>query len=121
MEITILPELENLLPELSEKEKYNLEELLLANGCEEPLDIWQHDGKNILIDGHNRYALCQKNNISFQTRLKHFESIEDVKEYMMQKQLARRNLTDMQKTYFIGVLYEERKKKLKNLDNLTLF
>lgn len=120
-QITILPELEAYLPALASEEATLLEQSLLKDGCQEPLEVWSHEGKTILIDGHNRFRICTQHSLSYQIREKSFEDMDDVKEYMMNKQLARRNLTDAQRTYFLGTLYEQRKKKLKKLENLTPF
>lgn len=50
------PEFKGLLPPLASEEYEGLEQSLLAEGCRDPLVIWQ----GILIDGYNRYALCLK-------------------------------------------------------------
>jgi len=51
--------------------------------------LWQ----GILIDGHNRYALCQKHGIEFRAATREFESREDVRVWIIQKHLSRRNLS----------------------------
>src|ERR1051326_4531976 len=69
--ITVLPELKGLIPPLQPAEFEQLEANIQREGCRETLLIWQTtqgvlDGDtntaplNILIDGHNRYAICKK-------------------------------------------------------------
>ena len=98
-------ELKELIPKLQEDEYKLLEESILEEGCRDSLIIWD----NTIIDGHNRYEICSKYNIAFATTEMEFESIEQVKEWMINNQLARRNLTDSWRKYFIGKRYEEEK------------
>ncbi|MGH2506843.1 MAG: hypothetical protein ACRDHZ_05440 [Ktedonobacteraceae bacterium] len=41
--------------------------------------MWKHDGQSILIDGHNRYAICQKHGKKFQTVEVELEDRDHVK------------------------------------------
>ncbi|MEK6482483.1 ParB N-terminal domain-containing protein [Catalinimonas sp. 4WD22] len=107
--ITIDPELDNLIPPLSEDELEQLEVSLKQEGCREPLIVWQSGDSFILIDGHNRYRLCQKNNIKFDIRLKNFNNKGEVKDWMIGNQMARRNLTPLQMSYLRGIRYENEK------------
>lgn len=47
---------------------------------------------NTLIDGHNRYSICQKHGIPFETMQKDFASRDDVMLWMIDTQFSRRNL-----------------------------
>ena len=47
-------EFQKLIPELTKEESDTLEELLLKEGCREPICVWN----DYIIDGHNRYFLC---------------------------------------------------------------
>lgn len=78
-----------LIPPLSTDEYAALEASLLAEGCRDALVTWN----GLLIDGHNRYAICEKHAIAYQVVSREFESREDVVIWMVQNQLARRNLT----------------------------
>ena len=118
-ELTVLPELKNLIFPLTEVEYENLEASILENGVEVPVDIWiptektageNKDiiGKNIVVDGHNRNDICIKHNLSVpDVKEREFNSIEEVKLWMIRKQLGRRNLSDINRTYFIGLLYNQ--------------
>lgn len=89
-EIIISPELQNILPPLTPDEYKILEESLLVEGCREPLILWQ----GFLVDGHNRYNICKKHNITFRTDEIQSNNIEDIKLWIIDNQKGRRNLTD---------------------------
>jgi transcriptional regulator with XRE-family HTH domain len=53
---------------------------------------------DILIDGHNRYAICRKLGIPFNTvQNTSFSSIEDVQLWVIENNLARRSVSDYQR------------------------
>ena len=115
--ITIIPKLEALIPPLSQDELEQLETNLLKNGCRESLLVWPTTDdvvspeststlpSYILIDGHNRFKICQKNNIDFSIHLVSFKTMEEVREFMIDNQLGRRNLTNEQASYLRGMKY----------------
>ena len=120
-ELTALPELEKLIPPLTKEEYDNLEESILELGVETPLDVWiptektageNKDiiGQTIIVDGHNRNIIRLKHNMPIpKTTERDFNSIEEVKNWMLKKQLGRRNLTDANRTYLTGLLYNTSK------------
>ena len=118
-EITILPELENLIPPLSSEEFVQLEANIVKEGCRDPLVLWDREGERILIDGHNRYKICTLHHIAFKTELKFFTSLEEVRDWMINNQLGKRNLTEPQKSYLRGLQYNREKKKAQ--ENLKQF
>jgi len=71
-----------------------LEQNIIAEGCREPLIIW--DG--IIVDGHNRYEICNKHGIEFKTVEKAFDDKNSAKEWIIRNQFGRRNLTPYQRT-----------------------
>ena len=114
--IQILPELAAYIPPLSPDEFSQLEENIKQNGCREALLVWETSGNSvpnsettatvyILIDGHNRYAICQKYHLDFKVHLLNFPSIEQVKFFMIDNQLGRRNLAPEQVAYLRGLRY----------------
>ncbi|MCP1386563.1 hypothetical protein [Runella salmonicolor] len=122
-QIQILPELEQLIPPLLPDELHQLEQNILREGCREALLIWQTteeiiapESKGIaaiyvLIDGHNRYSICSKHGIDFKIHLVDFKSLYDVRQYMIDNQLGRRNLTPEQISYLRGMKYLTEKKE----------
>ena len=53
-----------------------------------------HEINSILMDGHNRYEICAKNNIGFDVSYKYFTDSGAAKLWMIDNQNGRRNLTD---------------------------
>ena len=94
MIIEIDPELKALIPPLAPDEFSQLETNLIRDGCRDPLVVWWNSEKLTLVDGHNRYAICQKRGIEFATVELHFENIERVRIWMRENQMGRRNLND---------------------------
>lgn len=107
MDLNIDPELKALIPPLTNEEYRLLEESIINEGCRDKLITWS----DTIIDGHNRYEICKKHGIPFQTEDRDFESIEAVKDWMDFNQLARRNLTQDQRKIIIGRRYNREKKK----------
>ena len=114
--ITILDELQAFIPALQPAEYKQLEDNIRQDGCREALLIWQTTRKeidgsaddspiNVLIDGHNRYAICQKNQLEFKIMLREFPSMQAVRDFMIDNQLGRRNLTPEQISYLRGLKY----------------
>jgi hypothetical protein len=94
LNITINDELRTYVDPLTPAEYEALERSLLTEGCREALILW----RDVLIDGHNRHAICTLHGIPFRTvQNDKFESIEDVKLWMIDNQLARRSVTDFQR------------------------
>jgi hypothetical protein len=100
-EIIIDAEFKALLPALDAQTYALLEESMLENGCMHPLILWN----GILIDGHNRYEISQRHGIPFNTISKEFDSRDDVLIWIVSTQIARRNLSPMQLSFFRGLHY----------------
>ena len=94
MNIIINQELRDYIDPLTTHEYLALERSLLKEGCRDALVLWGET----LIDGHNRYAICQKHNIPFQTKHNDsFQSVEDVMLWMIDTPLARRSVSSFQR------------------------
>ena len=53
---------------------------------------------DVLVDGHNRYGICQKHGLPFQTvQNTRFQSMEDVHLWMIDQHLGRRSVSDFQR------------------------
>lgn len=115
--ILVIPELEALIPPLNFDEAEQLEANLIKNGCREALLIWTTTKNTVnslsedstpcyvLVDGHNRFRICQKNKIDFQIHLVSYKNMEEVREFMIDNQIGRRNLTPEQASYLRGMKY----------------
>ena len=88
-----IPELKNLLPPLTEDEYNGLEKDILERGCISALATW----KDTIVDGHNRYEICQKHGLPFETTELEFESLDQAKLWAWQHQENRRNMTPYQR------------------------
>jgi hypothetical protein len=88
MNIVIDNEFKNLIPPLTPEEFAGLKQSLMSEGCRDPLVLWG----DILIDGHNRYDICTRKNIPFQTVQREFADRNAVIEWIILNQFGRRNL-----------------------------
>ena len=88
--LKIDPEFKDLIRPLRRKEYLQLEENILDEGCRDPIIIWN----DYIIDGHNRYSICTKYSIPFNTVSKDFSSREEVIVWICKNQLGRRNITE---------------------------
>lgn len=90
MKLKINEELKALIPPLKEDEYKLLEASILGEGCRDKLITWN----DTIVDGHNRFEICQKNGMPFEVEDRDFESFDAVKIWMIDNQKGRRNLTD---------------------------
>ena len=94
MNITVNEDLKAYIDPLTPDEHLALERSILAEGCRDALVLWG----NMLVDGHNRYGICQKHGLPFQTvQNTRFQSIEDVHLWMIDQHLGRRSVSDFQR------------------------
>lgn len=94
MQIQINEMLRSYIDPLTEAEYTALERSILAEGCRDALVLWE----DVLVDGHNRYAICQQHSIPFKvTQNTSFRSIEDVMLWMIDNHLGRRSVSDFQR------------------------
>ncbi|QAU33581.1 hypothetical protein [Janthinobacterium sp. 17J80-10] len=94
MTLTINEDLRAYIDPLTEDEYAALERSLLAEGCRDALVLWG----DLLVDGHNRYGICQKHGIPFNTiQNQTFKSIDDVHLWMIDNHLGRRSVSDFQR------------------------
>lgn len=119
--IRVLPELEALIPPLLPEEMGQLRANLLQHGCREALLVWEtteallrpdsgdESTAYVLVDGHNRRRICLQEGIEFSIRLVSFASMEEVRRFMVENQLGRRNLTPEQAAYLRGTRYQQEK------------
>lgn len=86
-------------------------------GCRDQIITWN----NIIIDGHNRYELCNKNGIQFETLSMdyEFEDEEEVKQWIIKNQFARRNISSFQRSELALQLKESIAKKAKENQSLA--
>ncbi len=92
--IVVQEDLKTYIDPLTPDEYDALERSLLAEGCRDALVLWG----DILVDGHNRYALCQKHGLPFNTvQNTRLRTIADVHLWMIDQHLGRRSVSDFQR------------------------
>ena len=106
-QLRIDPEFQAKIPPLMDTEYKQLEENILRDGrIYEPIVTWN----GIIVDGHNRYKIALEHpEIPFETREMQFADKWEAFDWMYKNQLGRRNLTDEQRAYLTGKMYEARK------------
>jgi hypothetical protein len=97
------PEFKNLIPPLSSEEKLQLEANLKEFGCLDPLIVWQ--GQDILLDGHNRYEICAREQIPYNIVFLKIANREAALSWIANHQLGRRNITPEVASYLRGKRY----------------
>ena len=84
-----LPEMEELLPPLSAEQFSALEGDISENGCYAPVIV---NEDMVIVDGHNRFRICEKNGLPFQMLVFSFADLLEAKQWALDAQKGRRNL-----------------------------
>lgn len=103
--IVIDPEFQALCPPLQAEEQEQLTTSLLREGCRDPLVVWEQYPFLLLLDGHNRFALCHEHHIAYEYIKLEFSHRAEATNWIIANQLGRRNLTPEQKSYLRGKRY----------------
>ena len=97
--ISIDEEFKDLLRPLNSEEYDSLEESIRTLGMAyDPIIIWD----NTIIDGHHRYGICTHGGYDYTTLDLEFDSREEAKQWIIDKQAGRRNLMPMEIKYLRG-------------------
>lgn len=102
-ELKINPEFKSLIPALSQEEYAGLEKSIIENGFNADLGkiiVWN----DTIVDGHNRYNICQYYNIPFETVNKEFADNNDAKIWIINNQFNRRNLSNYSRGELVNEL-----------------
>jgi len=86
----VLKEMKELLPPLSEEQFSALQADILTNGCYAPVIV---DEEMHIIDGHNRQRICREHDIPYRMLVFSFEDLLEAKQWALDTQKGRRNLT----------------------------
>ncbi len=113
------PGLENLIPALTNEEYGQLTANIRAEGCRDPLVVWQQGDQVVLVDGHNRFRICSEHReeliikfgYDFKYIFREFADEEAAKDWMINNQLGKRNLTEEWKSYLRGIQYRAEKQQ----------
>ena len=96
-ELRVDPDLRDLIPPLTDEEHRMLEDSIVRGGCDTPLIVWN----GVIVDGHNRYEICCRHSIPFTYEEKPFTDKESAMFWMLEHQLARRNLNSYQRSLLV--------------------
>lgn len=110
-------EFKTLIRPLRRDEYLQLEVNLTIDGCREPIATWN----NIIVDGHNRYEICNRLRIPYAVREMPFENRNQAIIWICNNQLGRRNISEETRRYLIGKQYELEKVARKNPPNINGF
>lgn len=77
---TVLPEMEQLLPPLSGEQLSSLESDILENGCYAPIIVNEN---MVIIDGHNRFRICEKHGLSYKILVFSFADLLKAKQWAL--------------------------------------
>ena len=100
------PEFARFVPPLAPKELELLEQSILREGCRDAIVTWN----GVILDGHNRYAICTRHSLPFDTKEILLESRDEAIAWICTNQVGRRNITEENKRYLIGKRYEAEKR-----------
>jgi len=112
--IIIDKEFQAKIPPITDDAFKQLEANILEEGCRDALVIWS--GKDLLLDGHNRYKICSKHDLEFDVDEIELEDREEAINWIINNQLGRRNLTPEEISYLRGQRYKEEKKQGQRTD-----
>lgn len=103
--LNIDAEFKTLIRPLRRDEYAQLEANLVLGGCREPIMTWHET----IVDGHNRYEICNRLHIPYAVQEIEFDSREEAIVWICNNQLGRRNITEETRKYLIGRQYEAEK------------
>jgi ParB-like chromosome segregation protein Spo0J len=110
--IAVNPAFEVFLPALDPAEYSALEKSIVADGIEVPIVVWRRPGTDdeVFVDGHNRWRIANEYGLLCPIKeLVGPENENEVKVWMIDNQVARRNLSPQKRALYIGTLYNELK------------
>jgi hypothetical protein len=97
----------DLLRVLTPEEKSGLEALIIQDGgANSPILVWK--GKSVIVDGHNRYEICQRLDLPFSIVEIEFETRGDVMQYIVDRQRGQRNPTARELDLAMAKVHEAR-------------
>jgi ParB-like chromosome segregation protein Spo0J len=92
-ELKIKESFQTIIPSLAPEEYALLEKSIVTDGCRDAILTWN----GFIVDGHNRYAICQKHGLHYDNEEIDFDTEQDALVWIINNQLGRRNVTDYQK------------------------
>jgi len=97
------PEFVELGAPMDDATRAALRQSLVEEGCRDALVVWAE--KDILLDGHNRLALCRQLGIAFRVEKRSFPDRAAALAWFVAAQRSRRSLTPHWAMYYLGRQY----------------
>jgi hypothetical protein len=99
------------IPPLSDEERHQLEQNIIEHGgARDPLVVWITGDKDILLDGHNRYEICERLGLPYEVEHLEFDTRDQAADWIDRNQLGRRNLSKQDYKLLLGRRYNRAKK-----------
>jgi hypothetical protein len=110
--ITIDSDFRKLIPSITDEERMQLERNIIeAGGVRDPLTLWlRSDDDWVILDGHNRFEICQRLKLPFVYHEVEFDTREEAEDWIDRNQLGRRNLSSHGRKILLGRVYARAKK-----------
>jgi|688.fasta_scaffold23373_2 DNA modification methylase len=105
MKPKILEEFKNLITPLQKEQKEALKQNIKTYGLREPLIVWTEE--NVLVDGHNRYEICEELKIEPKYVFYSFKDRFEVLSFIIENQIIRRNLQPYEKIEIYAKLKDD--------------
>jgi N6-adenosine-specific RNA methylase IME4 len=109
-------EFQSLLVPLTADEYQQLEQSILAEGCRDSLVLWDE----LIVDGHNRYAICTQHNLPYNTVQRDFADRDAAKVWILNNQLGRRNISAFDRVVVVSKIKAIEDAKLTARENLSV-
>lgn len=118
-ELTIDPKFSGIFDQLKDTERELLEKSLLQDGCRDSVIVWDNGAyAPPILDGRNRYELCELHDIPFKLKYVKFSGANDelqARAWILQNQLGRRNLPEQLKAQW-WLSYQDLQKEIEARD-----
>ncbi len=107
-DLKINTNIQDFLEGMRDEEIEILEKSIVSQGVRDAIVVWDKD--KTIVDGHNRWKICLKHNIVPPVKELSFDDEEAIKDWILENQLGRRNLTPNIFLVFLGTLYNRQNK-----------
>lgn len=116
-DIVVDEEFASVLSPLSKAEREQLEQNIAEHGgAREPIVVWETRGRLIVLDGHNRYEICSRLGLPFDTHELRFGTRDEAADWIDRNQLGRRNLDAKHMSLLLGRRYNRTKRQGERTD-----
>lgn len=103
--LTIDTEFKSIMPPLTNEERTLLSLNLQREGCLSPIVVWEHEDQLTIVDGYNRFELCEQYGLPHRLAKMTFADRDEATRWILSHQLGRRNLPPAVRKTLIGRLY----------------